>query len=542
MKIETQNVEGYVYGAIQPSLVLRFTDIPPVSGILTRQLANLKNGLRFFHDDHRFSAEGFAVGANTSPALFVTIIDMLNNYCGDQRFTPIKVFEDNDALCFALPTLSPAMSVFNLNAVYSFLSNQNKTGSSEHTTAFAEKQKQQARLFLPGGTNAGNFIAAAAERKIPFKIFSRSYVIFNYGRNSSIFKSSIIDKESAIGVALAKSKVETNSLLRLSGLPVAEQMRVQKVGDALRFAEKIGYPVVLKPEAEEQGRGVFANISDEAELKECFGKASARYKNLVLEKFISGFSYRVHVHHGSVIDAWKMNPPSVRGDGKSSILELVNIENMNPNRNSINGSLKPVPLDAVTGLFLEKSGLTLNSIPGKGEQIILAATSNESRGGSPETFLSSLHPDNAELCIQAAQTLGLNISGVDLISEDASVSWRKNNTVVCEVNSQPQFGDLKSYPHLYNDIMDRLPSNPLTIKLAVSRTFKEHSSNLFNKAAANIVVECTPSYLFTHGSPVQYFDDICFADDVSVEDRLKLNTMILRVAPLRPQESDEAAC
>ena len=105
--------------------------------------------------------------------------------------------------------------------------------------------------------------------------------------------------------------------------------------------------------------------------------------------------------------------------------------------------LRPIPIDNVTTLNLKKLGLTLSSIPSNGEKIILAATSNESRGGTSQDFLSFLHPQNAELCVQATQTLSLNISGVDLISEDASEPWRTNNTIVCEVNSQPQFGDLK---------------------------------------------------------------------------------------------------
>ena len=210
----------------------------------------------------------------------------------------------------------------------------------------------------------------------------------------------------------------------------------------------------------------------------------------------------------------------------------VYIENMTPERNAINASLKPIPVDTVTILNLQKSGLTPSCIPLAGEKIILAATSNESRGGSPQNFLPLLHPDNAELCVQATRTLGLGISGVDLISEDASASWRQNNTVVCEVNSQPQFGDLKSYPHLYDDIMNRMPADLPKIKLEVSKTFEQNSSNLFNKAASTVVIQCTPDYLFRHGSPAQYFDEIGFEDDVSAEDRLKLNAMVIGVPPV----------
>jgi D-alanine-D-alanine ligase-like ATP-grasp enzyme len=532
MKIERQQIKGYAYGAIQPSLILRFSDAPSVTDILTIRLAELRESLPSFKDDNRFSADSLLVDLDTAPAIYVIIIDILNHHCGDQRFTPIKLFEEGGALCFAIPTLSPAMSIFNANALQPLLSNMGRCMIHEDIIEFADKQKKQARRFLPAGTNAGNFIAAAAERKIPFNIFNQRYIIFGYGSGSSIFSSSITDQESAIGVTLAKSKVDTNRLLKMSGFPVAEQARVNTVEEAVSFAEKIGYPVVLKPEAEEQGRGVFANIIDKTELKQCFDNASANYKSLILEKFIKGFSYRVHVHHGKVMDVWKMEPASIIGDGNSSIRDIINVRNMTPEHNSINTSLKPIPIDNVTTLNLKKLGLTLSSIPSNGEKIILAATSNESRGGTSQDFLSFLHPQNAELCVQATQTLSLNISGVDLISEDASEPWRTNNTIVCEVNSQPQFGDLKHGSHLYNDIIERIPPNVTSIKLGVSKKFKQNSVNIFNKAVSKIIIQCTPMYLLSHGSPAQYFDEISFEDDVSVEERQKLDSMVIKVLPI----------
>jgi len=177
MKVEYEQIDGYAYGAIQPSLLMRFSDIPPVSSILTTQLAKLQNGLPSFEDGKRFSVDGLALDEAAAPLLFATIIDSLNHHCGDQRFTSIKAFKEMDALCFALPTLSAAMSVFNINAVSSLLARLSQGEPSEDTLGFAEGQKRQTRRFLPSGTNAGNFIAAAAERRIPFKIFSRKYII-----------------------------------------------------------------------------------------------------------------------------------------------------------------------------------------------------------------------------------------------------------------------------------------------------------------------------------------------------------------------------
>ena len=529
MKININHIEGYAYGAVQPSVTLRFLEVTVDVQKHEAGLQKILDQLPHFEDDHRFFTGDKAIEHATPQVLLITILDTLNQFCGDQRFTPIRVFDEDRSQCFSLPTLSTAMSRFNLNAIQVMIKIANKGALSKELAGFLEKQKRLARQFLPAGTNAGNFIAAAAKRKIPFKIFNRQHIIFGYGSGSRIFNSSLTDEESVIGVQLAKSKVDANRLLKMSGILVAEQARVRTIDNALRFAEKVGYPVVLKPEAEEQGRGVFANIVDESELRDCFENAYKDYKKLILENFVAGFSYRVQVHYGQVIDAWKMMPPCVLGDGHSSISELIDIENSKPERNSINSSLKPIPKDYTTELNLKKLGLTFNSCPSLGNEIALAVTSNESRGGSPQNFISFLHPDIIDLCIQASQTLRLKVAAIDLISEDAAVSWRNKSTAICEINSQPQIGDLKTYSHIFHDLLDRLPDQNPKVNLVVSRKFENMSLNIFNKTVSDIVVRVTPRYLLTRGSPTQFYDELSFEDDISIEDQEMIISMISNV-------------
>lgn len=529
MKAELKQIDGYAYGAIQPSVILTFSDYSAGTRDFNKKLKQLFEYLPCFEDPQRFFDGDASIDQASTPVAFVALLDTLNHYCGDQRFTPIRVFEESASLCFVLPTLSTAMTRFNMNAVKHLLDMVEQGTSSANVQSLLEQHKVRARPFLPAGTNAGNFIAAAAQRKIPFKVFNQRYIIFGYGSASRIFNSSITDEESAIGVSLAASKVDTNRLLKMSGIPVAEQARVRTVDDAIRFADRVGYPVVLKPEAEEQGRGVFANIINATELSECFEKASKDYNRLIIEKFIKGFSYRVHLHYGKVMAAWKMMPPFISGDGHSSISELIDIENSKPERNSINSSLKPIPKDYTTELNLKKLGLTFNSSLPLGNEIALAVTANESRGGSPQNFLPFLHPEIVDLCIQASQTLQLKVAAIDLISEDAAVSWRENNAAICEINSQPQLGDLDNYSHLFNDLLDRLPDQYPKVSLVVSSNFENMPLNIFNKTVSEIVVQVPPYYLVKHGSPTQFFDELLFKDDVTVQDKKKIISMVTSV-------------
>lgn len=535
MKFEVKNVNGYAYGAIQPSVLIYISDLTSDMEGQLKHLTKLKDAMPIFDDPNRFSGPVELCNHKTVPILFVTIIDFLNRYCGDQRFTAIKVSQEGKSICFSVPTLSTAMIGENIVGVRSLLSKSNSSASPQEFLKYLDILKKRARRFLPKGTNAGNFIAAAVARRIPFKIFSSRLVIFGYGSASSIFDSSVTDQESIIGVLLAKSKADTNQLLKISGLPVPAQMRVRRIDDAVRFAKDIGYPVVLKPEAEEQGRGIFANIVNEVELRNCFEQSTAEYKDLILEKFIAGESYRVHLHNGKVLDAWRMNPARVTGDGHSTIKQLIEIENEKPDRKSIHSSLGIIPLDTVTELNLQKLGLTYGSIPYTGEIIRLSATSNESRGGSPENYLHSLHPDVAELCSQAANTLRLKVCAVDLISEDASIALNGSNVRICEVNSQPQIGNYLSYPHIFDDLLKDLHCD-CRVNLTVSHEFKEVSINVFNKAVGDVSVQASPMYLLTHGSPTQYYNEIKFMSDVSVAEREKIVRMLSNVFPISAVE------
>jgi len=105
MKVELKQIEGYAYGAIQPSVVLTFSDYSAGARDFNNKLKQLLEYLPRFEDPQRFFDGDASIDQASSPVAIVTLLDTLNQYCGDQRFTPIRVFEEGASLCFALPTL-----------------------------------------------------------------------------------------------------------------------------------------------------------------------------------------------------------------------------------------------------------------------------------------------------------------------------------------------------------------------------------------------------------------------------------------------------
>jgi cyanophycin synthetase len=75
-------------------------------------------------------------------------------------------------------------------------------------------------------------------------------VQFGHGRYQQRIQATTTSRTNNISVELASDKEETNSILRDLGLPVPTQQAVRSAAEARRAAEKIGYPVVLKPLAE----------------------------------------------------------------------------------------------------------------------------------------------------------------------------------------------------------------------------------------------------------------------------------------------------
>lgn len=529
MKIGFQGIAGYAYGLIQPSAVLVFDVKQPHNPTLEAAFSRFTKHLNLTHSD----TEAFEIEPESEPDItamtFVCIIDHLNAHCGDQRFSRIKVMRQNHNILFIIPTLSSAFVLSNLESFLKFMKSSAQPLDSSIIDDFYKTQKRTGRRFLPSGTNSGNFISAAAEQRIPFKIFSFNHLILGYGSGSLILNSTISERESAIGVPLAKSKVLTNKLLRLSGFPVPDQARVGNVDETVRYASKFGYPVVLKPEDEAQGRGIHANIQDEVELRRCFEEISKDYRDIILEKHISGDHYRIDFMGDQLIKAVRRRPASIVGDGKSTVRDLVEKLNSDPIRSDINSSFKPIIFDKDVQTTLSKQSLSLESTPARGLRVVLRSISNLSRGGEQEDFRSSLHAENYKLCLSAAKTMRLDVAGVDLISEDASKPWYENNAAICEVNAQPQLGESRT--RIYREFLSRYPLAYPPIRIVVCNKSDQAHVPIFNKTLDEIEIRLAPEDVFENGCPTQYFTSLDIADDVPDGDRKKLARMLVSVAP-----------
>jgi hypothetical protein len=61
-------------------------------------------------------------------------------------------------------------------------------------------------------------------------------------------------------------------------------------------------------------------------------------------------------------------------------------------------------------------------------------------GGTDEDVTADIHPENVRVALAAAELLGLDVAGIDIVSPDIAVPWHRNGAIINEVNFAPLLG------------------------------------------------------------------------------------------------------
>lgn len=259
-----------------------------------------------------------------------------------------------------------------------------------------------------------------------------------YGKQGRIIEAAISNKTNCVGVDISCDKFLTKQLLDIQNIPVAEGRKVFNIIGLLREAEFIGYPVVIKPQYGNKGKGVMLNLKNEKELIKAYTSLLKITKDIIIEKYVKGNDYRICVVDYKVVAASLRVVPFVIGDGKSNIKALINILNNDPLRGQDHEKpLTTIKFDKELCNCLYRQNMSLDYIPNKGEKVILRENANLSTGGIAVDCTDDVCDENIDYCIRAAKALGLDICGVDICTEDISIPIDKQNGIVMEVNAAP---------------------------------------------------------------------------------------------------------
>ncbi len=257
---------------------------------------------------------------------------------------------------------------------------------------------------------------------------------------------------------VVNDKAAVYALLERAGIPVARH-RIVAASDheaARDFLEHERGAIVVKPIRGGGGAGVIGSILAPRQLEQALRSSATYADELLVERHVSGDSYRVLVLDGAVLDVVRRFPPVVVGDGSSAVRALMRREYVR--RIESGGDLagyKPFELDLDAIFTLAFAGATPETVVPLGHLLSVKTATNYSGPERSETFRGELHDSLLAHVQNVARLVGLRLAGVDLVTNDPARPLTETGGAILEV-------DVPGLHHHYN-VVDRVSATRVAV-------------------------------------------------------------------------------
>jgi len=291
------------------------------------------------------------------------------------------------------------------------------------------------------GPSTGSIVQEAVSRKIPWiRLGTNSLVQLGYGVNQQRFQATITGNTSSIAVDIACNKELTKRMLHDAAIPVPIGDLVTNEEQLQSVIRKIEYPVVIKPLDGNHGKGSSINVNDWEVAKIGLEHAQKYSNKVIVEKYITGYDFRVLVINNKMVAAARRVPAHVVGDGEMNLQQLIDKENQDPRRGyGHENVLTEIAVDKDTSELLDKLNYTLETIPQRGEVVYLKSTANLSTGGTSIDVTDMVHPENITMAERISKIIGLDVCGIDIMAENLTQPLKESGGAIIEVNAAPGF-------------------------------------------------------------------------------------------------------
>jgi len=290
------------------------------------------------------------------------------------------------------------------------------------------------------GPSTEAIVREAEVRDVPWmQMSTRAMIQLGYGRYQKRIQATLSSRTGILGVELASDKEGTKQILGDMGVPVPRGTVISYLDDLKDAVDAVGgFPIVIKPLDGNHGRGITIDINDWDVAEEAYDAAKDVSQGVIVERFYRGRDHRVLVIGGKVAAVAERVPAHVVGDGVSTIDQLVQKTNEDPRRGEGHDNLLTrIEIDRTSWQLLDRKGYTLDTVLPAGEMCYLRATANLSTGGIAIDRTDDIHPDNVWVAERIAKIVGLDITGIDIVTTDISQPLRQVDGVVVEVNAAP---------------------------------------------------------------------------------------------------------
>jgi len=202
---------------------------------------------------------------------------------------------------------------------------------------------------------------------------------------------------------------------------------------ALAFAQKIGFPVIVKPNSKSQGDGVHRAMNKQ-EFLLAVQEIEKIDRVFLVQRLLQGHDYRIVVLDDEVISAYERLPLSVEGDGESSIAEL--LRKKQEAFNSIRRDTIIDQDDPRITIELKRHKTTKHTVPAKGARLELLPNANLSTGGDAIDVTEEIHPEWCKWAVKLARDMNLRYTGIDVRTQGALAEPPRDFHIL-EINAAP---------------------------------------------------------------------------------------------------------
>jgi len=284
----------------------------------------------------------------------------------------------------------------------------------------------------------------AVRRGVAFDILDRSENFIRLKRDEMtqyVRQATKTSLDNYAAILAMENKVITKQILEENGIRVPKGMdytyRNDAKADYLYFKNKA---VVIKPKSTNFGLGITI-IKDNTNpliFDRAIDIAFESDSSILIEEFIAGKEFRIFVMNDEVVGILHRVPANVTGNGIHSIRELVVEKNKDPLRGKgYHTPLEKIQLGEAEAIFLKAQGKDFDTIPGENEIVYLRENSNISTGGDSIDFTDDIPDSYKAIAVQAAQVLGVRITGLDMIIPDYTLEATNENYAIIELNFNP---------------------------------------------------------------------------------------------------------
>jgi D-alanine-D-alanine ligase-like ATP-grasp enzyme len=289
---------------------------------------------------------------------------------------------------------------------------------------------------------------AAVEAKAHVSFESGDLLVVRRGAQQAKLFRNYTDLDGPVTLRAVGDKVVVHQMLQTGNVPTPpyRAFTLRTIDSAQAFIKQHALCVVKPASGTGAGAGVTTGVDSRKSLHAAAARATAFDSRLVIEKQIPGRNLRLLFLDGQLLDAVERRPPTITGDGKSTIQQLIDLENRRRCEAGIQHAQVLLDVDLDVRRTLARQGLSLKSIPSAQQSLAVKTVINDNAADENVSVLDSLCGDIVSTARNAAALLGVRLAGVDVLTHDLAYSLQSTGGVILEVNTTPGLYIHKSKP------------------------------------------------------------------------------------------------